>query len=322
LNPAAVRASVPVSVVILALNEEGNLPLCLGSVFEWAHEIFVVDAGSCDRTTAIAKEFGARVVEHPFETHSAQWRWALENLPIQTEWVLALDADQRLTPALADELRRLTREELEGIDGVYLNRQQWFHNSWIRHGGYYPKYLLKMFRRDKVAIDPRDLVDHHFYIAGPTRKLQNDLIESNTKEDDISFWVQKHTRYAALLAQEEFLWRSSGEAPVEPSLRGNPDQRSLARKHAWRRTPLYVRPFLYFLYRYFIRLGFLDGKQGAIFHFMQAFWFRLLVDIKLDDMLEQLRLKPDTSVPATDARAIDTRDIAKTPSSPAVVSSQ
>ena len=214
------------------------------------------------------------------------------------------DESRQLTGDLADELCALTPEELDGVDGVYLDRQQWFHNAWIRHGGYYPKYLLKMFRRDKVVIDPRDLVDHHFYIAGPTRKLRNDLIESNKKEDDISFWTEKHNRYATLLAREELEWRKGAPlTAIQPSIVGTPDQRSLALKRVWRRLPLYLRPFLYFFYRYLLRLGVLDGKQGAIFHFLQAFWFRLLVDIKLDEMKSPVRLKPETA-PADDVKSL------------------
>jgi hypothetical protein len=128
-------------------------------------------------------------------------------------------------------------------------------------------------------------VDHHFYVGGKTLKLRHDMIESNHKEDDISFWIDKHNRYADLLAREEFRWRIGEQnTAIKPSLCGNPDQKVLALKNVWRRMPLYVRPFLYFFYRYILRCGFLDGKQGAIFHFLQAFWFRLLVDIKLDDL--------------------------------------
>ncbi len=285
LPPEPPRTSCPLSVVILTLNEETNLPVCLASVGDWVQQVFVVDAGSSDRTREIAEESGAVVVEHPFETHAAQWRWALENLPIRTDWILALDADQRVTPQLAHELCHLDPAALDGVDGLYINRRQCFRDHWIRHGGYYPKYLLKMFRRGKVVIDPADLVDHHFYIPGPVKKLHHDLIEANKKEDDISFWIEKHNRYATLLAREEFHWRRTlRETAIEPSLIGSPDQKSLALKHLWRRMPLYVRPFLYFVYRYFFRGGFLDGKEGAIFHFLQAFWFRLLVDIKLDEM--------------------------------------
>jgi glycosyltransferase involved in cell wall biosynthesis len=284
-NSQANSEALPVSVVLLTLNEESNLPACLSALNSWAKEIFVVDAGSTDRTKAIAKEFGATVVEHPFETHSAQWRWALENLPMSNDWVLALDADQCVTPELAREICALNPASLAAVDGIYIKRRQVFRDQWIKYGGYYPKYLLKMFRRGKAIIDSKDLVDHHFYVTGGVLKLNHDLIEANKKEDDISFWVEKHNRYASLLALEEF---SRNQTPrqdvVKASLVGTPDQRTVAMKRLWRRLPLFVRPILYFVYRYFLRLGFLDGKQGAIFHFLQAFWFRLLVDIKLDEM--------------------------------------
>jgi len=110
------------------------------------------------------------------------------------------------------------------------------------------------------------------------------LIEENHKEDDITFWIDKHNRYASRLAEEDR--RRAGHAParpIAPALFGSPDQRILWLKNLWSRLPLYARPLLYFIYRYFLRLGFLDGKQGFIFHFLQGFWFRLLVDIKLDE---------------------------------------
>ena len=290
--------------MILTLNEEANLPQCLASVCDWAREIFVVDAGSSDRTREIVEKSGAVIVEHPFETHSGQWRWALDNLPIHTDWVLALDADQRVTPELAREISELNWQGLDGVDGFYIRRRQWFRGRWIKHGGYYPKYLLKMFRKEAVVTDPMDLVDHHFYVAGAVRKLRHDLDEANQKEDDISFWTEKHNRYATLLAREELEWRRGAQrTAIEPSIVGTPDQRSLALKRVWRRMPLYLRPFLYFFYRYFLRLGVLDGKQGAIFHFLQAFWFRLMVDIKLDEMISPVRLKPNTT-PADDVNSL------------------
>jgi glycosyltransferase involved in cell wall biosynthesis len=285
LNRSRASANCAITVVVLTLDEEANLGSCLGSVALVATVIFVVDAGSSDGTREIAERHGAVVVDHAFETHSAQWRWALEQLPIDTDWVLALDADQRLTPELVDELCALDASDLDGVDGVYIKRRQWFRDRWIRHGGYYPKYLLKMFRRNEVVIDSGDLVDHHFYIAGAVKKLRHDLIEANRKEDDLSFFIEKHRRYAQLLAHEEIRWRTMPRpTAIEPALFGSPDQRSLALKRIWRGLPLFVRPCLYFLYRYVIRLGFLDGKQGAVFHFIQAFWFRLQVDIKIAEL--------------------------------------
>jgi glycosyltransferase involved in cell wall biosynthesis len=275
-----------ISVVVLTFNEGPNLADCLASVRDLALEVFIVDSGSTDETLAIAAEYGAVVYTHAFESHSKQWSWAISHLPIRGKWVLGLDADQRVTPELARELESVHGEAWRDVVGVYLNRKQIFRGSWIRHGGYYPKYLLKLFRPAAVFTDENDLVDHHFHVRGETRKLRHDLLEANLKEDDISFWIEKHNRYALKLAKEEWM-RRRGERPdpIEASLGGNPDQRTLQMKRMWVHIPLYVRPFLYFTYRYFFQLGFLDGKQGAIFHFMHAFWYRLLIDIHLDDML-------------------------------------
>jgi glycosyltransferase involved in cell wall biosynthesis len=272
----------PVTVLVLTHNEERNLDACLGSVTGWTEAVFVVDSGSTDRTAEMARAHGATVVAHPFETHARQWRWALSELPIRTSWVLALDADQSLTPELQDELaRRLSDGSLATTDGLFLNRRQIFRGRWIRHGGYYPKYLLKLFRRERVTIDEGDLVDHHFHVNGSTEKARHDLIEDNRNEADIAAWIAKHNRYAVLQARQETLERgSAGRVPVS-ALLGNPDRRVRWFKQVWGALPLFVRPCGYFTYRYLLRLGFLDGREGFIFHVLQAFWYRLLVDINI-----------------------------------------
>lgn len=283
------------SVVVLTFNEEANLPRLLDTVETLGCAVFLVDSGSTDATEAVAAKHGARVLRNDFATHSTQWAWALANLPLRTEWVLALDADQSLTTELAEELQHLFSTEpglqrLSEFDGFFVKRRQVFRGRWIRHGGYYPKYLLKLFRRDKVSLDAGDLMDHHFSVSGRVGKLRFDLIEENKKEDDIGFWVDKHNRYATLIAREELL---RGRGPLLPELKawlfGSPDERVSGLKGLWRRLPLYVRPFLYFLYRYFLRFGWMDGKQGFVFHFLQAFWFRFLVDVKLEEIRWQER---------------------------------
>jgi glycosyltransferase involved in cell wall biosynthesis len=284
---------MPFSAIILTFNEERNLPRCLKQLAGVCPEIFVVDSGSTDGTLEIASRY-AKVVHHPFETHAKQWRWALANLPLSHPWVLALDADQELTPELRAELEALFAPGAPPPDaeGIYINRRQIYRGRWIKHGGYYPKYLLKLFRLDKVQFDPDDLVDHHFYVPGKTLKLRHDMLESNVKENQISFWIEKHNRYATLLAREELVRRGVDKSgPLRPSLFGNPDQRTLWMKRLWYRGPTYIRPFLYFFHRYFLRMGFLDGKEGFIFHFMQAFWFRLLVDINLEELASQVTCK-------------------------------
>lgn len=288
--PTRARLPAPLTFVVLTRNEERNLAACLGSVAGWVRELFVVDSGSTDRTLEIAKQYGAKIVTHPFESHAKQWQWALANLPISTSWVLGLDADQRVTPELRAELTELLSSETESarLAGCFVKRRQVFHGKWIKHGGYYPKYLLKCFRLDSVWMDEGDLVDHHFRVRGDVIKLRHDIIEDNQNEADISVWVEKHNRYAALQAREEISKRQNvRRREMRAAFRGTPDERILWLKDRWSGLPLYFRPFCYFVYRYFIRLGFLDGKEGFIFHFLQGFWYRLLVDIKLDEFQQE-----------------------------------
>lgn len=278
---------IPLSVIVLTRDEEINLDACLSSVDHLADEVYVVDSGSTDRTVEIAETHGAQVVTHEFEGHSAQWRWALENLPLRNAWVFGLDADQRLTPELAEELSRLFSDghPVRDVVGFYVARRNIFRGKWIRWGGYYPKYLLKLFRRDALIFDEHDLLDHHFRVRGATAKLQNDIVEENLKEEQIDFWIRKHLQYAELLAREE-MRRKTGSHHVlaRPKLVGNPDERAEWLKATWNKLPRFVRPAGYFMWRYFFQLGFLDGKQGFTFHFLHAFWYRLVADLKIDEL--------------------------------------
>jgi glycosyltransferase involved in cell wall biosynthesis len=265
--------------IILTKNEERNLPACLASLAPLSAPVIVVDSGSTDRTREIALSFDCTVVEHTFRSHAAQWKWAVDHAPLRATWILGLDADQRLTGEAAAAIKAFISSNRDER-GAYLCRRQVFRGRWIRHGGYYPKYLLKLFRRDAVLIDENQLVDHHFAVDGNTLILDGDLIEANANEDEIRVWIEKHNRYARLQAEEE--WRGSRNGSGR--LFGNPDERTAWLKSKWRRLPLFIRPSLYFLYRYFLRLGFLDGKEGFIFHFLQGYWYRLLVDINIDEM--------------------------------------
>ena len=266
-------AAAPLTVIVLTFNEERNLDRCLASVAGWVSQVFVVDSGSTDGTIEIARRHGAATMVHAFENHATQWRWALQHLPIATDWVLGLDADQSVTPELRASIAAMLAGRGASLDGCFVCRRQIFQGRWIRHGGYYPKYLLKLFRRHRVVVGDDDLVDHHFRIAGPTARLRGDLVEDNHNEHEIREWIAKHNRYARLQAIEELR-----HAPGRGRLFGSPDDRVQWLKRRWSRLPLFVRPWLYFGYRYLLRLGFLDGRQGFLFHFMQALWYRTLVD--------------------------------------------
>ncbi len=274
-----------ISAVILTLNEELNLSDCLASLEGLCHDIIVVDSGSTDGTLEIAKRYSARILQHPFETHAKQWNWAFQNIPFQGNWILALDADQRVSPGLRDEIAAVLHSIPADTDGYYLPRKQIFRGRWIRYGGYWPKYLLKLFRNGTGQADERELLDFRFYVRGKTALLKNPLIEQNENEQAILFWLKKHLRFIELLAQEEYGRRQNKNGwAIRPSTTGTPDQKVLWRKNLWYRMPLFIRPFLYFGYRYFIQLGFLDGPQGFLFHFLQGFWFRLMVDVRLAEL--------------------------------------
>lgn len=276
------------SFIIITYNEEVHLPRLLQSIKDLNAPVFVLDSGSTDNTVAVAEEFGAKVLQHPFENHPTQWDFALKNFPVQTPWVICLDADQTVTPELKKRLDEFKDEDFAGVNGIYFNRKNFFKGRWIKHGGYSPFYLLKMFRFGVGYSDLNENMDHRFIVPGKTVIWKDEFIlEENLKENNISFWIAKHNRYSDLVAHEEvermMLIRSQ---TLKPHFWGSPDERTAWLKQLWWQLPRYVRPMLYFSYRMFFQLGILDGRTGVIFHFLQAFWFRLVVDIKIDEILQ------------------------------------
>lgn len=271
---------LPISVIILTCNEEKNLPDCLASVQDWAGEIFIVDSGSADRTPEIARAAGAIVVEHPFENYGRQRNWALDNLPLGFEWALQLDADHRVTPELRDSLQQLFNPlPPAGVNGYMVSRRTMFMGKWIRRGGHYPVYHAVLFRRQAGRCEDK-LYDQHFVVQGTVRKLRGDIIDVIT--DSLSTFTERHNRWSSLEAREQSGATGQTGAPrIQPRITGTPMEQRRFLKSAYERWPLFVRPFLYFLVRYFFRLGFLDGRRGLIFHFLQGFWFRFLIDAKI-----------------------------------------
>lgn len=267
------------SVVILTYNEEKNLPTCLESLKNLQADIFIVDSFSNDATQEIAKKYHAQFFQHTFDTHAKQWQYALKSLPLKTDWILGLDADQQLMPDLVNELNVLLSSSNNKADGYYIKRRNYFLGQWIKFGGYYPRYLLKLFKKDNVYLEEGELMDHHFYIRGKTAHLTYDLVENNLKED-LDFWLQKHIVYAQKQATEEF----HRTVKQKGSFFGNQDERRIFFKNAWNKMPLFIRPFIYFIYRYIFLLGFLDGRKGLIFHYQQAFWYRFTVDAMIFQM--------------------------------------
>jgi exosortase/archaeosortase family protein len=281
--------SAQFSFIVLTYNEEVNLPRLLKSIVGLNAPLFILDSGSTDNTLTIAQQYYAGILTHPFENHPRQWDFALNNFAIKTPWVICLDADQIVTPELNVRLLNFRDEDHQGIDGIYFNRKNYFKGRWIKHGGYSPFYLLKMIRFDIGYSDLNENMDHRFIVPGKTSIWKDGyILEENLKENNISFWIDKHNRYSDLVAHEEVeRMQQIRTQTIKPRFWGSPDERTASFKQLWWRLPRYVRPMLYFIYRLFFQLGILDGRTGVIFHFLQGFWFRLVVDIKIDEIIKQ-----------------------------------
>lgn len=279
-----------VSVIVLTKDEEANLPHLIASLEGLPHELFVVDSGSTDRTVEIAKAVGATVVHHPFENYAAQRNWSLINLPIRTPWTLCLDADERLTPELVAEICAIVEGPEPPEAGFMLRKRTVFMGRWLRWGGQYPSWHLRLFRTGKGRCEER-LYDQHFVVDGPVRRLRHDYVDVLT--DNLTRWVERHNRWASLEAAE-LASSAEGSGEVVPRLFGSPIERKRWLRYGlYRKAPLFARPFLLFIFDYVFRLGFLDGKPGLIFHVLQRFWFRFLVDAKLyEARLQRSRAAP------------------------------
>jgi glycosyltransferase involved in cell wall biosynthesis len=267
----------PLAVVILTRNEEENLPYALASVSGWAAEVWVVDAHSTDRTAEVAQAAGAAVVTHEFAGYAAQRNWALRNLSFQHEWVLFLDADEMVSPELRAELSAVLSSPPESVAGYYVKRRFIFLGRWLRHGGYYPTWLLRLVRRRVARWEDR-AVDEHLIVDGGTARLHHDLIHEDHRP--LSRWIDRHNQYATLAAHD-FLHRTAGEAVVPRWGGTQAERKRWWYERVYLRAPLGLRAVAYFLYRYVVRGGFLDGGPGLVYHVLQGLWYRVLIDAKI-----------------------------------------
>lgn len=280
------------SAIILTKNEVANLPNCLASLQPLNAEIFIVDSGSTDGTVEIAQQFGCQVFQHPFENQAKQLNWALENLPITTPWLMRLDADERLTPELAEELKRILPATTKDISGYQVKRRVFFMGRWIRHGGYYPTWLLRVWRTGLGTCEQRWMDEHIVLSAGKIADLHYDIIDENHK--GLSFWVEKHNSYADREVKDILGMAIEADPLLHQGQKSQASQRRWVKQNLYARSPLFLRAFIYFLMRYTIGLGFLDGKEGLIFHFLQGFWYRFLVDAKIYEISQHQKLSNES----------------------------
>lgn len=264
------------SVYIPTLNEEINLPQCLASVSKLGATVYVVDSNSTDRTAEIAKAAGCEVVTGNWGTFSDKMNWAISELPIKTPWTLRIDADEWMTDELIMELKSKLRDAPEEVGAYSINRRVYFLNRWIRHGGMYPLWGVRLWRTGRARCEVREL-DEHMEIIGRIENLQHDIVDEGQR--GLSHWVQKHNQYADAEIRE--ILREQQPADSSITLIHQAAKKRWMKANLYYRFPKFWRALLFWIYRYFIKLGFLDGYPGLIYHTLHGFWYRFLVDAKL-----------------------------------------
>jgi glycosyltransferase involved in cell wall biosynthesis len=279
---------VDLTVIILTYNEEIHIERCIRSLESIVKKIFIVDSFSTDKTVGIAESLGAIVKQRKWKNYADQFQWGLDNCGTGTEWVMRMDADEYLEPDLQNEIIE-TLPTLSEVSGIYLKRKHIFEGKFIRYGDRYPLVLLRIWRNGKGRIEQR-WMDEHIVLPqdSKTITLNHNIVDENIK--GITFFVEKHNSYATREAIDLLNNRYPLFDKDIAIMRASSTQAKIKRivkDKIYFNLPIGFRPAIYFFYRYIIRLGFLDGKKGFIYHFLQGFWYRLLVDIKVNEIEEK-----------------------------------
>lgn len=279
------------AVVILTKDEELHIGRALATIRPFAREIFIVDSFSTDRTVALAKEGGAVVLQNRFVNHARQFQWGLDNAPISADWIMRLDADEVIEPDLAAEIEATLDGLPAEITGVTLKRKHVFMDRWIRHGGRYPLVLLRIWRRGAGRVEDRWMDEHVVLSHGRTVSFSGGFADVNL--NNLSFFTEKHNNYATREAIDVISSRRK-LVHQDVALTNRDRLAQAARKRAlkekiYNRLPFQFGPICFFLYRYIVLLGFLDGKPGLIYHFLQGFWYRFLVEAKIYELQRATR---------------------------------
>lgn len=264
-----------ITAIILTLNEELHIARCIKSLVQHVDQIYVIDSFSTDNTVSIARDLGAVVIPHHFTNHSTQFNWALSNIGTHHDWILRVDADEYLEVPSNLSLSHYLDSLLPTITGVQLIRNITFMGKRIKFGGVGSLPVVRLFRFGYGFCDGR-LMDEHIVVDGCIVHSCFKLVDDNLK--GFHFWVSKHNNYASL----ECI--ASIDPPrnlVSGKLAPLISFKHYIKNNFYNLSPLVIRSFVYFIYRYFVRLGFLDGVRGLVFHLFHALFYRLLIDVKV-----------------------------------------
>jgi glycosyltransferase involved in cell wall biosynthesis len=267
------------TTIILTKNEEVNITECINSVKGISKRIIVVDSFSTDKTVELAQKLGAEVHQHEFVNYGKQFQYALENLNINTKWVFRFDADERLTGEGAEELENLCEEHANtNVNGLIFKLEVNFLGKSLKYGGTYPFKKLCIFKFGKAFMEERYMDEQIVLSEG--RSIEMKTVSKHHDYKDLSFWIQKHNWYATRAARDYFENRNNNSSDIK-NLDTPAKIRRFVKYKVYYKMPMRIRCWLYFFYRYILRLGFLDGKEGFLYAFFQAYWYRILVDAKI-----------------------------------------
>lgn len=272
---------IDLSVIILTHNESKHIERCIKSLLPVTDKIFIVDSFSTDNTVELATALGATVVLNPWISYAFQFNFGIENNPFKTKWLMRMDSDEYITPELANELNTKLPSISEDTTGLYVKRRVMFMDKWIRRGGYYPIWLLRVWRSGVGHCEELWMDEHIKLSRGNTSQLEQDIVDHNL--NNLTWWTQKHNNYAIreVIDLLNIKYNFENRETVTPKFFGSQEQRTRFLKIKYAGMPLFTRPFIYFLYRFVLKGGFLDGTKGLIWHFLQGFWYRFLVDAKI-----------------------------------------
>lgn len=283
-----------IDVILITCNEEVNLPHALESLQGWTRRVFVVDSGSTDATADVARAHGAEFVTHEWEGYAGQKNWALQNLPLEADWILLLDADEVITADLRARLREIADAPPQQIaeNGFFINRLTYFMGRPIRHCGYFPSWNLRFFRRGRGLFENR-AVHEHVIIDDPVAYIREPMLHEDRR--GLEHFIAKHNRYSTLEASQLYHDMQADHVPEDrANVSAETRRRRWLKRHVMPRIPL---PGMWrFIYMYVLRLGFLDGRAGFSFCAFIA-QYDAMVALKLRDLIRQGQRSPD-SVPA------------------------
>lgn len=272
-----------VTFIILTKNEEINIKDCISSIKDFAKRIIIIDSGSLDRTIEIAKNMGVDVYTHPFENYAKQFNWGIDNTNITTKWTFRLDADERLTPALCKELSDIMKEhDNDEINGVTMEAWLYFMGKVMKHGGSQKRKLM-LFKTGIGRIEDRKMDEHTILSFGRAISCKEKFIHCDFK--DMTFWINKLNWYATREMQDYFDFINGKDSNINAE---DKEISAIRNKKfgVYYKFPIFLRCWLVFIYTYIFQLGFLDGKEGFIYHWMYNRWYRTLVDSKIYEQMK------------------------------------